>query len=42
MMPVRAAASMPGIGLAGLCQQNWTFRYPPPAQFVLIAPATTW
>jgi TRAP-type mannitol/chloroaromatic compound transport system substrate-binding protein len=26
---------MPGIGLAGLCQQNWTFRYLPPAQFVL-------
>jgi len=35
MMPVGDAGSMPGIGLAGLCQQNWTFRYLPPAQFVL-------
>jgi hypothetical protein len=35
MMPVGAAGSTPGIGLAGLCQQSWTFRYLPPAQFVL-------
>jgi|GEM_PF-504953 len=35
MMPVGAAGLTPGIGLAGLCQQNWTFRYLPPAQFVL-------
>lgn len=35
MLPVGDAGSTPGIGLAGLCQQNWTFRYLPPAQFVL-------
>jgi hypothetical protein len=35
MMPVGDAGSIPGIGLAGLCQQSWTFRYLPPAQFVL-------
>ena len=26
---------MQGIGLAGLCQSGWTFRYLPPAEFVL-------
>ncbi len=35
MMPVGKTGSMPGIGLAGLCQQNWTFRYLPPAQYVI-------
>ena len=30
-MPERRPAS----ALAGLCQQNWTFRYLPPAQYVL-------
>ncbi|MFB3917532.1 MAG: hypothetical protein ACE14M_12435 [Terriglobales bacterium] len=35
MQPVGNAGSTPGIGLAGLCQQNWTFRYLPPAQFVI-------
>ncbi len=35
MLPVGNAGSTPGIGLAGLCQQNWTFRYLPPAQFVI-------
>jgi TRAP-type mannitol/chloroaromatic compound transport system substrate-binding protein len=35
MMPVGKVGSTPGIGLAGLCQQNWTFRYLPPAQYVL-------
>ncbi|HZW35704.1 MAG TPA: hypothetical protein VFF01_02105, partial [Candidatus Deferrimicrobiaceae bacterium] len=35
MLPVGNAGSTPGIGLAGLCQQNWTFRYLPPAQYVL-------
>jgi TRAP-type mannitol/chloroaromatic compound transport system substrate-binding protein len=35
MQPVGNAGSTPGIGLAGLCQQNWTFRYLPPAQYVL-------
>jgi hypothetical protein len=34
-MPVGDAGSTPGIGLAGLCQQEWTFRYLPPAQYVL-------
>jgi TRAP-type mannitol/chloroaromatic compound transport system substrate-binding protein len=34
-LPVGNAGSTPGIGLAGLCQQNWTFRYLPPAQYVL-------
>lgn len=33
--PVGDANSAPGIGLAGLCQQNWTFRYLPPAEDVL-------
>lgn len=35
MLPVGGAGSTAGIGLAGLCEQNWTFRYLPPAQFVL-------
>ena len=35
MLPVGNAGATPGIGLAGLCQQNWTFRYLPPAQYVL-------
>jgi TRAP-type mannitol/chloroaromatic compound transport system substrate-binding protein len=35
MLPVGNAGSTAGIGLAGLCQQNWTFRYLPPAQFVI-------
>jgi TRAP-type mannitol/chloroaromatic compound transport system substrate-binding protein len=35
MLPVGNAGSTPGIGLAGLCQQNWTFRYLPPAQYVI-------
>jgi len=35
MLPIGNAGSTAGIGLAGLCQQNWTFRYLPPAQFVL-------
>ncbi|MEW6531342.1 MAG: hypothetical protein AB1473_10920 [Thermodesulfobacteriota bacterium] len=35
MLPVGDAGSKKGIGLAGLCQQTWTFRYLPPAQFVL-------
>ncbi len=35
MLPVGNVGSTVGIGLAGLCQQNWTFRYLPPAQFVL-------
>ncbi len=35
LKPVGSAGAMPGIGLAGLCQQNWTFRYLPPAQNVI-------
>jgi TRAP-type mannitol/chloroaromatic compound transport system substrate-binding protein len=35
MLPVGNAGSKPGIGLAGLCQQNWTFRYLPPAEYVI-------
>ena len=35
MLPVGNAGSTAGIGMAGLCQQNWTFRYLPPAQYVL-------
>ena len=35
MLPVGNAGSTPGIGMAGLCQQNWTFRYLPPAQYVI-------
>lgn len=35
MLPIGNAGSTAGIGLAGLCQQGWTFRYLPPAQFVL-------
>ena len=33
--PLGDAGSTPGIGLAGMCQQNWTFRYLPPAQYVI-------
>lgn len=35
MLPVGDAGATKGIGLAGLCQQNWTFRYLPPAQYVI-------
>jgi len=35
MLPVGDAGATKGIGLSGLCQQNWTFRYLPPAQYVL-------
>ena len=35
MLPVGSGGATPGIGLAGLCGQNWTFRYLPPAQYVL-------
>jgi TRAP-type mannitol/chloroaromatic compound transport system substrate-binding protein len=35
MLPVGNAGSTAGIGMAGLCQQNWTFRYLPPAQYVI-------
>lgn len=35
MRPVGNVGSTAGIGLAGLCQQDWTFRYLPPAQYVL-------
>ncbi len=35
MLPVGDVGATAGIGLAGLCQQTWTFRYLPPAQFVL-------
>jgi len=35
MLPIGNAGTTAGIGLAGLCQQNWTFRYLPPAQYVL-------
>ncbi len=35
MLPVGNTGSTKGIGLAGLCQQSWTFRYLPPAQYVL-------
>jgi hypothetical protein len=35
MLPVGNAGATKGIGLSGLCQQNWTFRYLPPAQHVL-------
>ncbi len=34
-LPVGNAPGTHGIGLAGLCQQFWTFRYLPPAQDVL-------
>jgi hypothetical protein len=34
-LPIGNAGSTPGIGLAGMCQQNWTFRYLPPAQYVI-------
>ena len=35
MLPVGNVGSTPGIGMAGLCQQNWTVRYLPPAQYVI-------
>ncbi|MCX5847083.1 MAG: hypothetical protein NTW12_12135 [Deltaproteobacteria bacterium] len=35
MLPIGNVGSTAGVGLAGLCQQNWTFRYLPPAQYVL-------
>lgn len=35
MLPVGDVGSTPGIGLAGLCRQDWTFRYLPPAQYVI-------
>jgi len=35
MLPVGDAGATKGIGLSGLCQQSWTFRYLPPAQYVL-------
>jgi hypothetical protein len=35
MLPVGNVGSTAGIGMAGLCQQNWTFRYLPPAQYVI-------
>ncbi len=35
MLPVGNVGSTPGIGLAGLCRQNWMFRYLPPAQYVI-------
>ncbi len=35
MLPIGNAGTTPGIGLAGLCGQNWTFRYLPPAQYVI-------
>lgn len=35
MKPVGDAGSVSGIGLKGLCQEKWTFRYLPPAQYVL-------
>ncbi len=35
MKPVGPTGTEPGIGLAGLCQQTWTFRYLPPAQYVI-------
>lgn len=34
-LPIGDAGSDKGIGLAGLCEQTWTFRYLPPAQYVL-------
>jgi hypothetical protein len=34
-LPIGNAGATPGIGVAGMCQQNWTFRYLPPAQYVL-------
>lgn len=35
MLPVGDTGATKGIGLSGLCQQSWTFRYLPPAQYVL-------
>jgi hypothetical protein len=34
-LPMGDTGSTKGIGLAGLCEQTWTFRYLPPAQYVL-------
>jgi hypothetical protein len=34
-LPVGPVPGHNGIGLKGLCQQNWTFRYLPPAENVL-------
>ncbi|MBI5510835.1 MAG: hypothetical protein HY903_18905 [Deltaproteobacteria bacterium] len=34
-LPIGGAGATPGIGLVGLCQQQWTLRYLPPAQQVL-------
>ena len=33
--PLADAGGVKGIGLAGLCQQDWTFRYLPPGEYVL-------
>lgn len=33
--PISDTEQKPGIGLSGLCQQPWTFRYLPPAENVL-------
>ena len=33
--PIGDAGSTKGIGLAGLCQRNWTFRYLPPGEYTL-------
>lgn len=33
--PIGDAGSTQGIGLAGLCQRNWTFRYLPPGEYTL-------
>jgi len=33
--PIGDAGTTQGIGLAGLCQRNWTFRYLPPGEYTL-------
>jgi hypothetical protein len=33
--PIGNAPDATGIGLAGLCQRNWTFRYLPPGEYTL-------
>lgn len=33
--PLSDVGNIKGIGLAGLCQQPWTFRYLPPGEYVL-------
>jgi hypothetical protein len=33
--PIGDAGATQGIGLAGLCQRNWTFRYLPPGEYTL-------